>query len=61
MRPMTLACLEQAGIKKEMACLEIGCGGGDVAFDLAHMAGPLGRVVETDIAQTPGTIGCLPA
>lgn len=52
MQPMTLACLTRAGIEKEMACLEIGCGGGDVAFDLARMVGPSGRVVGTDIDET---------
>jgi ubiquinone/menaquinone biosynthesis C-methylase UbiE len=32
-----------------MACLEVGCGGGDLAFDMARMVGPAGRVVGTDI------------
>jgi SAM-dependent methyltransferase len=32
-----------------MACLEVGCGGGDLAFDMARMVGPAGRVVATDI------------
>jgi SAM-dependent methyltransferase len=32
-----------------MACLEIGCGGGDVARDLAGMVAPSGRVLATDI------------
>ena len=52
MRQTTLACLAQAGMKEEMACLEIGCGSGDVAFDMARMVGPLGRVVGTDIDET---------
>jgi len=34
-----------------MACLEIGCGGGDLAFDMARTVGSVGRVVGTDIDQ----------
>lgn len=34
-----------------MACLEIGCGGGDLAFDMARMVGATGRVVGTDIDE----------
>jgi ubiquinone/menaquinone biosynthesis C-methylase UbiE len=52
MQPTTLACLTRAGIKEEMACLEIGCGSGDLAFDLVRMVGPLGKVVGTDIDET---------
>jgi ubiquinone/menaquinone biosynthesis C-methylase UbiE len=57
MQQTTLACLAQAGLKEAMACLEIGCGGGDVAFDIARMTGPLGRVVGTDIDETELDIG----
>lgn len=49
MRPTSLALLQRAGIRPGMACLEVGCGGGDLAFDLAKMVGPAGRVVATDI------------
>ncbi len=31
-----------------MACLEIGCGGGDLAFDMARMTGASGTVVGMD-------------
>jgi SAM-dependent methyltransferase len=51
MRPTTLRLLDQAGIRPGMNCLEIGCGSGDVAFDLAQMVGPEGRVVATDIDE----------
>jgi ubiquinone/menaquinone biosynthesis C-methylase UbiE len=57
MQQTTLACLAQAGMKEEMACLEVGCGGGDVAFDMARMTGPLGRVVGTDIDETVLDLG----
>jgi ubiquinone/menaquinone biosynthesis C-methylase UbiE len=57
MQHTTDACLVRAGIKEEMACLEIGCGSGDVAFDMARMVGPLGRVVGTDIDETEIELG----
>jgi ubiquinone/menaquinone biosynthesis C-methylase UbiE len=57
MQQTTLACLAQAGMKEAMACLEIGCGGGDVVFDMARMTGPLGRVVGTDIDETVLDLG----
>jgi SAM-dependent methyltransferase len=31
-----------------MICLDIGCGGGDVAFDLARVVGPAGSVIGLD-------------
>ena len=57
MQSTTLACLARAGIKEEMACLEVGCGGGDVAFDMARLVGPAGRVVGTDIDETELELG----
>ena len=35
MRPGTLSLFERAGIGAGMRCLDVGCGGGDVTFDLA--------------------------
>jgi ubiquinone/menaquinone biosynthesis C-methylase UbiE len=51
MRPTTLSLLDRAGIRPGMHCLEIGCGSGDVAFDLARIVGPEGKVVATDIDE----------
>ncbi len=51
MQPTSHALLRRAGIRPGMACLEIGCGGGDLAFDMARMVGPAGRVVGTDIDE----------
>jgi ubiquinone/menaquinone biosynthesis C-methylase UbiE len=51
MQPTTLNLLNRAGLRSGMHCLEVGCGSGDVAFDLARMVGPDGRVVATDIAD----------
>lgn len=49
MQPTTLALFRHVGAGPGMACLEVGCGGGDVALDLARMVGPEGSVIGTDI------------
>ena len=51
MRPTTLALLNRVGVRQGMACLDVGCGSGDLAFDLAEIVGPAGRVVGTDFDQ----------
>lgn len=51
MRSATQSLLHRAGIRPGMACLDIGCGGGDVSFDLACLVGPSGRVVGIDIDE----------
>jgi SAM-dependent methyltransferase len=52
MRPTSLVLLERAGLRPGMNVLEIGCGGGDLAFDIARIVAPSGRVLGTDIDQT---------
>ena len=52
MRPSTDALLRRAGIAPGMTCLDAGCGGGDVAFDMAHIVLAEGRVVGTDVDDT---------
>ena len=52
MRPTSLALLQRAGLQTGMNVLEVGCGGGDLAFDIARIVGPTGRVLGTDIDQT---------
>jgi ubiquinone/menaquinone biosynthesis C-methylase UbiE len=42
---------ERAGIKSGMTVMDIGCGPGYVAFDLAEIVGPAGRVIAVD--QSP--------
>jgi SAM-dependent methyltransferase len=49
MQPTTLGLFARIGVQAGMACLDVGCGGGDVTFDLARAVGPTGRVVGTDI------------
>ena len=52
MRPTTLALLERAGVSAGMRCLDVGCGGGDVSFDLASVVGITGSVVGVDLDAT---------
>ncbi len=52
MGPSTLALLSDVGVPRGGSCLDIGCGGGDVTFELARTAGPLGRVVGVDLDET---------
>jgi SAM-dependent methyltransferase len=49
MQPATLELLRRAGARPGLSCLEVGCGGGDVACDLARMVAPGGHVLATDI------------
>ncbi len=52
MRPTTLPLLERAGVTAGMRCLDVGCGSGDVSFDLASIVGLTGSVVGVDIDAT---------
>ena len=47
--PTTLALLNSAGIKPGMACLDIGCGGGDVTLEMARLVGASGLVLGVDM------------
>ena|SRR5215469_2395943 len=47
-RSTTLRLLERAGVRSGMVGLDIGCGGGDVSFELARLVSPGGRVVAID-------------
>ncbi len=52
MQASTLGLLERAGIRPGMVCLEVACGSADLAFDIARLVTPDGRVVATDIDRT---------
>jgi ubiquinone/menaquinone biosynthesis C-methylase UbiE len=52
MHSSTIALLRRAGIAPGMTCLDAGCGGGDVAFDMARMVSSEGRVIATDVDDT---------
>jgi len=51
MRPFTTGLFDRVGIREGMACVDAGCGGGDVTFDLARRTGPAGRVVGIDLDE----------
>jgi SAM-dependent methyltransferase len=52
MRPTTLSLLERAGVTTGMRCLDVGCGAGEVTFDLASLVGITGSVVGVDLDAT---------
>jgi SAM-dependent methyltransferase len=52
MGPSTRALLAGVGIPPGSTCLDVGCGGGDVTFELARAVGPSGRVVGVDRDRT---------
>ena len=49
MRPATTALLATVGVSAGARCLDVGCGGGHVARELARLAGPTGSVVGVDL------------
>jgi SAM-dependent methyltransferase len=47
--PGTRALLTRAGLREGLACLDLGCGGADVAREMAAAVGPAGRVVGVEL------------
>src|SRR6476660_7355285 len=45
----TSALFDRLGVGAGLRCLDVGCGGGDVTFELARRVGPRGWVVGVDI------------
>jgi len=52
MQPFTLSFLQRVGIEPGMHCLDLGCGGGDVTFELATLVGQKGKVVGWELDET---------
>lgn len=52
MAPTTNGLFDRVGIPEGAQCLDTGCGGGDVALEMARRVGPNGRVVGVDIDAT---------
>jgi len=50
-RPDTAEMFRTAGIRPGMRCLDLGCGGGEVTFDLARLVWPTGSVVGIDMDE----------
>lgn len=49
LHPLSVALLRRAGARTGMYCLEAGCGGGDIAVEMASMVGDEGKVIAIDI------------
>jgi ubiquinone/menaquinone biosynthesis C-methylase UbiE len=49
--PDTHALLTRAGVGAGMRCVDLGCGGGEVTFELAKLIAPDGAVVGIDIDE----------
>lgn len=49
LHPTTMNLFERLGISPGMKCLDVGCGSGDVSFDLAEIVGEDGYVKAIDI------------
>ncbi len=49
--PTTSALLDRVELLPGLSCLDLGCGSGDVTFELARRAGPSGRVTGVDMDQ----------
>ncbi|MGD1917928.1 MAG: class I SAM-dependent methyltransferase [Pleurocapsa sp.] len=52
MQPYTLSFLQGLRIEPGMHCLDLGCGGGDVTFELAALLGKEGKVVGWELDET---------
>lgn len=52
MHESSASLFDRLGVRNGHACLDVGCGGGDAAIELARRAGPAGRVVGVDIDET---------
>jgi ubiquinone/menaquinone biosynthesis C-methylase UbiE len=52
LQPTTLALIDRVGSIAGATVVDVGCGGGDVTFDLAERVGPGGRVVGIDLDET---------
>ncbi len=52
MRATTLSLFDRLGLRDGLACLDVGCGGGDVTLELAHRVAPRGKAVGADLDET---------
>jgi len=60
MRPATRALIDRVGIREGAVCLDVGCGGGDVTFELARAAGSSGRATGVDLDTVKRDVYRLP-
>jgi len=55
--PDTSDLFERVGIQPGMRCLDIGCGGGEVTFEIARIIGPKGLAVGIDLDEVKLDLG----
>jgi len=49
--PDTRDLFERVGVSAGMQCIDLGCGGGEVTFELTRMVGPAGHAVGVDMDE----------
>ncbi len=49
--PATSALFDQVGLGPSIRCLDLGCGGGEVTFEIARLIGPDGQVTGIDMDE----------
>jgi SAM-dependent methyltransferase len=52
MHATTMSLLDRLGLRNGHVCADVGCGGGDVALEVARRVAPGGRVIGVDIDHT---------
>lgn len=52
MHASSMSLFDRLGLSDGLACLDVGCGGGDATLELARRVGPRGTVVGVDIDRT---------
>lgn len=57
MHPTTVALLDRVGVGLGLRCLDVGCGSGDVCFELSRRVGATGRVVGVDLDEVKLDLG----
>ena len=55
--PSTSDLFDRVGIAKGSRCLDVGCGGGEVTFEIARRVGPGGRVTGIDMDEIKLDLG----
>ena len=56
--PDTSALFERAGLDQGASCIDLGCGGGEVSFEIARLVGPDGRVTGVDMDEIKISLAC---
>ena len=55
--PDTAALFARAGLSPGMACVDLGCGGGEVTFEMARLVAPGGSAVGVDMDEIKLDLG----